>query len=381
MGNWRDARFQNARKEGSFGRTFSYEFTSLTAGERVDTARGVTRFPGGGGGRPYHRVMVRSTVLAVMLVAVTLAGVTGCSDGGGGGGGGSGLLAALGKVRATDSTRRYVEYGDVAAIRRLREGNDKRFLTLAGFGMGNLRNFYRTVSTDLAFDPMALREAISAGTPPDWSAIILGDYDVTAVNDKLAALGIERSGSGDATTWTASADGAITMDSPLVEIAGPNTLNNVRTAPGSFAFSPKRDTLSWVTDPGGDTLAGDSAMRTLADCLGGVVVAMIVESRGDTIAVGVRAPSSTDVTDVVCAISGSRDPATLRDAVNAQLASGRSPATDRAWSELLPEAKVELAGISAVRITSRPGPDTPPGRPVQMLQNRELNALLGLSAR
>jgi hypothetical protein len=108
---------------------------------------------------------------------------------------------------------------------------------------------------------------------------------------------------------------------------------------------------------------------------------MIVESRGDTIAVGVRAPSSTDVTDVVCAMSGSRDPAALRDAVNAQLAAGRSPATDRAWSELLPAAKVELAGISAVRITSRPGPDTPPGRPVQLVQNRELNALLGLSAR
>jgi hypothetical protein len=267
----------------------------------------------------------------------------------------------------------------VAAARALHEADRQRFVTLTGFGMGNLRNYYKVVAEDLAFDPMTSREAISAGRPPDWSAIIWGDYDVNAVNDKFAGLGVERSGDGDSTTWTASADGKIRLDSPLVTIAGPNTLNNVRTAPGSFAFAPKRDTLSWVTSPGFDTLAKDPTMKTLAGCLGDVIAAIITraENRTETLAVGVRAPSTTDVTDVICVAPGTGDAASIRDHATGQLATGKSPQANRPWSELLPNAKVELTG-SAVRITATPGPDNPPGRVINMLNNRELNTLLGL---
>lgn len=325
--------------------------------------------------------MVRWRIRAIMLAAVTLAGVVGCSDDGASGGGSS-LLAALGKVRATDSTRMYVEYGNVAAARALHEADRERFVTLTGFGMGNLRNYYQVVSEDLAFDPLTLREAIAAGNPPDWSAVIWGDYDVNAVNNRFAELGVERSDDGDSTTWTTSADGDIRLDSPLATIAGPSTLNNVRTAPGSFAFSPKRDTLFWVTDPGGDTLAEDPTMKTLAQCLGDVIAAIITrgENSTETLAVGVRAPSTTDVTDVICVAPGTRDPASIRDHATGQLANGQSPKADRPWSELLPNAKVEVTGFPDpfVRVIATPGGDNPPGRVVQMLHNRELNVLLGL---
>jgi hypothetical protein len=322
--------------------------------------------------------MVRSRLLAIALAAITLAGVVGCSDDEGG----SSLLAALGKVRATDSTRGYVEYGNVAAARALLEADRKRFVTVTGFGLGNLRSYAKVVSEDLGFDPLTFRQAIAAGSPPDWSAIIWGDYDVKAVNNRFAEMGVERSNQGISTTWTASADGKIRLNNPLARVAGPSTLNNVRTAPGSFAYSPKRDTLFWVTDPGGDTLAEDPTMKTLAQCLGDVIAAIIsrAENSTETLAVGVRAPSTTDVTEVICVAPGPRDPASIRDHATGELANGKSPRANRPWSELLPNAKVEVTGFPDpfVRITANPGADSPPVRGIQMLQNRELNALLGL---
>jgi hypothetical protein len=322
--------------------------------------------------------MIRSRGFAIMLVAAVLAGVVGCSEDDAGG---SGLLEALGKVRATDSTRGYVEYGNLVATRGLREADGKRFAILGGFGMGQLRSYSKVLAEDLAYDGLAQRAAISAGSPPDWSAIIWGDYDVNAVNNKFAELGIERDGNGDTTTWTSSADGDIELRNPLVTIGGPGSLNNVRTAPGSFAFSPKRDTLSWVTNPGGDTLAEDQTMKTLAQCLGDVVAAVIARNPGaaEMLAVGVRAPSASDVTDVICVTPGTGDPAAIRDHVSGELSNGTSARTNRPWSEVLPNAKVELAGFpTAVRITATPGADKPPGRPIQMVANRDLNALLGL---
>jgi hypothetical protein len=310
-----------------------------------------------------------------MLAAASVAG---CSDDGDD----EGLLAALGQVRATDSTRGYVEYGDLTATRALLEADRQRFVTLTGFGTGRMRDYHKVVSEDLAFDPLTLRAAITAGAPPDWSAIIWGDYDLNAVNDRLAGLGVERKDSGGTTTWTSSADGDIRLSDPLVGIAGPGTLNNVRTAKGSFAFSPKSDTLRWVTEPGGDTLAQDPTMKTLAQCLGNVVAAIIQrnEDGPETLAVGVRAPSTSDVTDVVCVAPGSRDPNSVRDHLNDQLANGRSARTNRSYSELFPNAKVEVTGFpdAAVRLTANPGAGNPPGRPLQLLRTRDLNVLLGL---
>jgi hypothetical protein len=325
--------------------------------------------------------MVRSRVLAITLGVVTMAGVAGCSDDADGGGG-SGLMAALGKVKATDSTRGYVEYGNLDATRSLHEADKKRFVLLTGFGTGELRNYARVTASaeGLGFDPQAQRTAIAAGSPPEWAAIIWGDYDVNAVNGRFAELGIERSANGDTTTWTSSADGDIDLRDPLVQIAGPGTLNNVRTAPGSFAFAPKSQTLSWVTDPGGDTLAGDQTMKSLANCLGDVVAAVINRSRDSdaTIAVGVRAPSTTDVTEVICVAPGTRDPASIRDHITSELADGRAPATGGPWSDLLPNAKAELAGLpSAVRVTATPEADKPAGRVFQLMVNRSLDGLIG----
>ncbi|HEV2777925.1 MAG TPA: hypothetical protein VGX25_00855 [Actinophytocola sp.] len=318
--------------------------------------------------------MRRSKIIAILSAVVVVAGA--CSSGGSG----SALLGALGKVRATDSTRQWIEYGDLAALRSLRDANRDRFLSLTGSGMSNIARYDKTVAENLAFDPLSMRTAVTAGAPPNWSGIIWGFYDVAAVNDKFAALGIERTGDLGGTTWSASPDGTIRIDSPLVETAGPATLNNVRTAPGSFAFSPKRDTLALVTDPGSDTLADDPTIRSMAHCLGDVVAAVISRARGpETLAVGVRAPSATDVTEVICVAPATRDPAALRDHARSELQTGRSALSGRPWSELLPDATVQVTGLPpAVQILAKPAPDAPAGRSIQMLLAADLDALLDL---
>jgi hypothetical protein len=99
----------------------------------------------------------------------------------------------------------------------------------------------------------------------------------------------------------------------------------------------------------------------------------------ETVAVGVRAPSATDVTEVICLAPGTRDPAAVRDQVSNELTTGESPQAGRPWSDLLPQAKVEVSFPEpAVRITAVPGTENPPGRVIQLLNNRELNTLLGI---
>jgi hypothetical protein len=334
--------------------------------------------------------LVKTIALALTVLAAT--GVAGCSEAAEQAERTErvepGLLGALWRVRATDNTRKYVEYGNVAQIRALVDADRQRFLSLTGSGMSRLGQYYQTVSEDLAFDPLSFREAVTVGYPPDWSGILWGDYDVDAVNQRFADLGVERSERDGATFWTADPNGGFQVDAPLTGIAGPATLNNVRTRPGSFAFSPRQDTLTWVTEPGDDTLAGDPTITALAGCLGEVISATFhteAGTRPEPVAVGVRAPSAADATDIICVAPNSRDRAAeiLRH-TSELLATGRTSGpglgSGQPWSTILPNATAELTGesTSVVRIVSSPGADHAPGQTQRLMSRGELTELLGL---
>lgn len=328
---------------------------------------------------------MRLRIIAILLVVAALVG---CTDGGRSNGGGSesqkqsGLVAALSKVRATDSTRKYVAYGNLGAIRTLAEVDPARFMTLQVFGAGGLGPWSPLISQDLGFDPLSFQESLSAGVPADWAEILWGNYDVHAVNDRFAAFGIERSDSDGMTTWTVDADNRNRDPGPFAMIAGEKKFNIVRTQPGSFTYAIRRDTLAWITDPGEHTLAKDPTIEALATCLGDVVAA-VIDREGrltQTLAVGIRAPSASDVTAVICVAPGTRDQAEeIRRTASAKLTNGTAQ-SEQPWSELLPGALTELTGDthSVVRIIAKLGTDLPPGAVVRELYATELPELLGI---
>jgi hypothetical protein len=299
-------------------------------------------------------------------------------DGGGWlGSGDSGLKAALGKVAATDATRQYVEYGDVAVLGRLAH-DGKRFLSLVGYGFSPIAPVSQLMAEELHFDPATMDGALLAGQPPDWSGVLWGDYDVEAVDGALRDRDIPAEKDGEGTRWTSGEDKEINLNGPLTGIARTSELNDIHTAAGTFGYSSTRAGLAAVTAPGDDTLAGDPTMASLGGCLGDVSAAILAAKvKGETTAygVGVRASDGGAVTEVAC-FAPDRDPEAMRDRVAKELKDGTAPSTQQPWRELLPGASVDLSG-SVVRVTAKPGEDAAVGRVMQMLQTRDLAALAG----
>jgi hypothetical protein len=321
----------------------------------------------------------------IIIAAATLcAGCSGNSgDGGEGSGGGwlgsgdSGLTAALGKVAATDATRQYVEYGDVALLGGLAH-DGKRFLSLVGYGFSPIAPVAQLMAEELHFDPAEMDGALLAGQPPDWSGLLWGDYDVKAVDGALRDRDIPAERDGDGTRWTSGEDREINLDGPLTGIARTSELNDIHTAVGTFGYSSTRAGLAAVTAPGDDTLAGDPTLGSLAGCVGDVAAAILAAKvKGETTAhaVGVRATNGGAVTEVAC-FAPDHDPEGMRDRITKELKNGTAPSTQQPWRELLPGATVDLSG-PVVRVTTKPGDDAAVGRVMQLLQTRDLAALAG----
>ncbi len=328
---------------------------------------------------------VRSVVSLVATVAVLVAGCTSSTAGSSRAGSQAepqaapgGLLEALAMVRATESTRELVRYGDIGRTRELLAADRARFLGVHGHGLGRIRDYSAQIDDGLGFDPLALRAAVQAGGSADYSAIVWGDYDVAAVDDRLADHKISRTDRDGATEWTIDADGEWNRDDPLAGIVPTNEFHNLRTQPGSFAFSPYRDDLAWVTDPGQDTLDRDSSARALAECLGDVVAATVATKRFDApLAVGVRAPEATDVSEVICVAPGSADQAArIRDQVRTLLDNGESPTTRAPWSQRVPNATVEVTGDAVVRVVAELDSNQAPGGILGMVETNEIKDLV-----
>lgn len=293
-----------------------------------------------------------------------------------------GLLAALGMVRATEGTRGYLRYGDIGRTRELVAADEMRWWGMHGHGLGRLRNYLPQIKDGLRVDPLAMRQSIQTGLPDQVSTILWGDYDVDAVDERLADRKIRRTDLDGATEWTTNAVGRWDPHGPLSRIVPTNDFNNIRTQPGLFAFSPYRDVLAWVTDPGQDTLAQDATARTLAECLGDDVVAATIARKGfdAPLAVGVRVPDTAHVIEVICVAPGSTDQAAkIRDQVEELLAHGESPLFRAPWSQRVPNATVEVTHDDIVRVVSRRGPRDGAGGVLQMVETTEIKDLVETS--
>ncbi len=295
----------------------------------------------------------------IVIAVSAMAALGACGGGGDATPDDEGLMAALGEVRATAETRVYVEYGSPGRIKAL--ADQARFQQLQGYGYSSIANYSKVIADKLDFDPAELDEAVVAGQPPRWTGVLRGDYDVAAVDGKLGDLGIDSQDDDGGTRWNSADDYEIDLaDGPFRGIVTTSEFNNIRTADGSFAYSPARAGIDWVTDPGGETLADDDTVAPLATCLGDVVAATIVEGQ----AVGVRVAGS-DATEVIC-LEGDKG------RVERELADGAVPSTRQPWSDLLPEAKVDDAGDGLVRITAKPKDAV--GRSLRLIVTRDLAA-------
>ncbi|MFC4857383.1 hypothetical protein [Actinophytocola glycyrrhizae] len=259
----------------------------------------------------------------------------------------------MAKVRATSDSRTSVEYGAPARLRELGE----RFLALQGYGYGTIANTAKRVDEAIGVDPGTFDEGLLVGQPPRWGSVLWGDYDVAAVDSRLAGMGIERAEQDGATLWTSGADLEIDFDGPFIGVVQTNQFNVIRTAEGAFAFAPARAGVEWVSVPGDETLAADERIGGLARCLGDVVAARIERE-----AAGVL----EDGTEVFCLAAD-------KDAVEKALA-GDVPSTRQSWDELLPGATAEADG-DLVRVTA-PGRDgAPVGRVLRAMVTGDLRAL------
>ncbi|TDQ00700.1 hypothetical protein EV186_102566 [Labedaea rhizosphaerae] len=287
-----------------------------------------------------------------MAVAVVLTGLlAGCSSDEKPA---TGLLAMLGKVKATPQSRMSVEYGDLDRQRELAEAAPDRTRSLLGTGLGNLAQYSIPIKDGVGLDLLGMHKAIRVGVPPQWAGLVEGDYDVDAVNKRLADRGVHRdSGDDDSTNWSSGGDDELRVDGPMAGVVPLNEFTKLRTAKGSFAYAPNQD-LGWVTDPGDDTLADDPALQDLADCLGDVLSAhiMAVGPSKLMVASGVRATTPKDATEVICAEPGADLAVQLQQRAISQLADGQTT-RQQPWSEILPGAKVDIAGKAStcVRIT------------------------------
>lgn len=178
------------------------------------------------------------------------------------------LTDALAMVRATDTTRAYLEYVDQSAL------NGKlpvSFAPLVDVGLGGLdASRLPDTSTRLVI-----------GQAPDTMGIWLGDYDKAA---PTSGAGAEHA-----------------------------------TA-GSLTWAPTKAQLDLLTHPGRDTLAADETVAALARCLGDVEVAVFAtRPSGVTFAVGVRL-GEKGVAEVACARDTTRTAELLANATASQVA-------------------------------------------------------------
>lgn len=264
-------------------------------------------------------------------------------------------MGALAKVQANDDTRVMVEYG---APSKVPDGD--RFQLLRGQGYGNIAMSARLVEDALKLDLEKFDSALVAGQPPRWAGVLWGKYDTAAVEKEIESRGVTKDKDLGGTRWNSGADNEMDLeDGPFAGVARTSEFNNIRTADGSFEYSPVKAGIDWVSGGGDHSLADDDKIGPLARCLGDVVAATIANTGQ---AVGVRADNS----EVVC-VEGDKD-AVLR------ALAGEVPSTREPWESLLPGFKVgESEGRVQITVPERDG--EPVGRVLRTMLTGDVQAL------
>lgn len=283
----------------------------------------------------------------------------------------TGLGVALNMVADTPDTSGYVEYGNVAALR----GN-KEFDRYQGYGWSDLAPTAFQLQDALGLDSTKVTTAITAGLPPNTSGLMLGDFDNAAIANKLRAAGAKEDKSGDLTKWTVAGDHEINLNGPFGDLGVVAQLNKIATKPGVFAHASADPGLQAVTTDSGAKLAANSTLSALANCLGDVKFAVLaVAQEPAPTAAGVRDNPTTDVLCVLAPDSGKAQD--WSKAATDRLANGMSARSNQPWKTLLADAKAEVTGDRAVRITAKP--QTTTDILVQAIRIQDTNSLIPTS--
>ncbi|MEV4513277.1 hypothetical protein AB0K00_30410 [Dactylosporangium sp. NPDC049525] len=196
----------------------------------------------------------------------------------GAGGAGQVFLTALGRIVATDATRKAVRFSDSTALVRL--GGD--WQALAGYGATDA---VLAQAQGAGIRQAQARYAVTAGTGPAVTGpavtVLAGGQDAAAVQAALTAKGWTVD--GDRLMAPAKAAGAY----PMVRAVGSDVLM-------------AKDAALLATADQATSLAADPVLRSLAECLGGVVVAQYAATPVDTIAVGALRSGDGRTHAVVC---------------------------------------------------------------------------------
>jgi hypothetical protein len=344
---------------------------------------------------------VRKTLVFVAVVSVA-AGValTGCSSLPLIGGGGTGLHQALGRIAATDATRKWVTYDAIGKLTRLvgkqPGGSGFGLLLLDGTDLGPVAEL---LPGDTGIAALDADYGVSAGLPPDTVSVLAGGQHSDRIGKALASSGWTRDGD----RYIGPDVTAVTDDSKMRLALN---LAQVRTGGADVVFGKSRADLGAAGHPG-SSLADDQPTAALADCLGDVVAAQLsadfhspIESSRLTpaqraalakqrpagiqldklreVAVGVRTPKSTSDTPraVVCVAWADQSAADgYAAALPGVLSAGTSLASNQPYARLLHNPQTRKVGGGAHIVQWSADEGGGPGQVIGMLAMQDLPGL------
>ncbi|WP_344510488.1 hypothetical protein [Dactylosporangium maewongense] len=205
---------------------------------------------------------------------------------------GTAFLTALGRIEAGDATRKVVRFSDTTAL----NGLGAEWKALAGYGTHSA-----SPGEGYGINHTTATYAVTAGTGPIVT-VLAGGQDPATVQAALTAKG-----------WTADGDRLIAPKQSADRAAGVYPV--VRAIGSDVLIGSAGATLDVVS--AARSLAGDPVPRSLADCLGGVVVAHYASTATGAVAVGTLRPSSdAKIHAVVCSAAAS--PAAAEQSAAAQ---------------------------------------------------------------
>jgi hypothetical protein len=234
------------------------------------------------------------------------------------------LQKALSDVADSSASRTYFGFVDVQRMRTLGALPDGvAFLTLAEHGRaigvlpfaherllaGGSRTWRLT-----GIDVLAADRQISIGDAPKEAVRLDGGVDLSAVEHRMRAFGAHSRTANGRSFLALGAQGHVDMTWPLAGLGVVDDLDRVVVEGDSLAFGPFELPVEQVLG-GGTALGHDPSYAAVADCLGDVYGAAIVQAgttglRAGTmvVAIGTRELGSTSrlATEVLCLVHRDR---------------------------------------------------------------------------
>ncbi|MFB9445467.1 hypothetical protein Dvina_19155 [Dactylosporangium vinaceum] len=241
------------------------------------------------------------------------------------------FLTALGRISATDNTRKQIVFSETAAMVKLTEGRWSQMSVRGAQPFGPEMEQFGIVTK-------AANWSITAGAPPSHVMVIDGGQDTALVKSSLQKLGYTLD--GDILKAPTDYNEALTASiAPL--------LPQARVTGSDVLVAGRSGTFTDVTTDAGTSLAADARVKAIVDCLGDVVTADIYTTfkAVPAVAVGVRRPQTSAATAqaVVCTAWTSTDAAKVAASQQENAyATGSSRRSQKAYNSMYSTVTVKV---------------------------------------